>query len=525
MSRLFSRRSAFPIYLTLLALAGLAFVLITTWKYGAGVSSDAARNLATADSLLEGRGFVDMLGVPFVLWPPLYPLLLAGLSWLTKWSTFQAAWYLNVLLLPLNLWLAGWFFRLIFKDKPLFAAAGALIVLLSRSTLRIHANVASEPLFITLMLLFFLAAAGYLRTGSKRWLWFMFVLAGLATLQRYLGVVLIGLAVLVVFFKAGWRGLLQSILPGLAAVVPIGLWSVLHNLPLSGGLFGPRLLGEMLPLENISLSLTKILWWFMPLTPPLDQWMERPWIILLALGLVVLILNRSKTAWLDWLKALTNPLVWPGLVFSVVYFFTLAFTVVTADHLDLTSDRYYVIILPVVLVFLFLTIDRLVLNHLDLQRPFGRYAAVAVLLLWFVYPLYSMQEYLRKAWVLGEPSNYNIANSAQYREMGVVKAGQKILAADPTALVYSNYVNIVWFNYYHHPVQQLPFEDTGQPRAQRLVSLQQFYPGWPRQSGYIVWFIPNQYHFYAPPDDLAAIANLKLLYQDKTGQIYYAQAP
>ena len=78
-----SEESKFKIYLALLSLVGLGFILMVTHKYGAGVSSDAARNLATAESLLQGKGFVDMLGGPFVLWPPLYPLLLAGLSWLT----------------------------------------------------------------------------------------------------------------------------------------------------------------------------------------------------------------------------------------------------------------------------------------------------------------------------------------------------------------------------------------------------------------------------------------------------------
>ena len=96
---------------------GLVFILLTISKYGAGVSSDAARNLSTADSLLAGKGFVDMLGGPFILWPPLYPLLLAGLSLLTKWNTFQAAWYLNVALYPVNIWLSGWLLYVIFKEK------------------------------------------------------------------------------------------------------------------------------------------------------------------------------------------------------------------------------------------------------------------------------------------------------------------------------------------------------------------------------------------------------------------------
>ena len=144
-------------------------------------------------------------------------------------------------------------------------------------------------------------------------------------------------------------------------------------------------------------------------------------------------------------------------------------------------------------------------------------------MVWFIYPLYSLQSYIRQALEQGEPTNYNIANSAQFREMSVVKAAQPILNKDPEALVYSNYVNIVWF-IYKHPVETLPFEDVNLQSDQRLSALKLNYPAWPRHSGYIIWFIPNQYHHIAAPDELSTIADLRLLYKDKTGEIYYVQA-
>ena len=90
----------YRLFLLGLSAIALGLIVLSTSKYGAGVSSDAARNLSTADNLATGKGFVDMTGTPFVLWPPLYPLLLAGISLLTHGSTFQAAWYLDLLLYP-----------------------------------------------------------------------------------------------------------------------------------------------------------------------------------------------------------------------------------------------------------------------------------------------------------------------------------------------------------------------------------------------------------------------------------------
>jgi hypothetical protein len=133
-----------------------------------------------------------------------------------------------------------------------------------------------------------------------------------------------------------------------------------------------------------------------------------------------------------------------------------------------------------------------------------------------------MQAYVREALVKGEPTNYNIANSAQFREMKVVKAAESMLADDPTTPLYTNYTNIVWF-LFRHPVRTLPFQNQALPREQRLVELRRDYAGWPTERGYVIWFTPNQYHHIASPDELATLADLKLLYSDKTGQIYLVE--
>jgi hypothetical protein len=510
--------SKYRIFLLCLSIVGLGFILIATSKYGAGVSSDAARNLSTADSLLNGRGFVDMVGAPLVLWPPLYPILLAGLSAVTTLGTFEVAWYLNLALYGLNIGLAGWLLYRVLPEKPLYAAAGALVILLSRSALRIHANVASEPLFETLLLVFLLQAARYLQSGSRRALWVMCMAAGFATLQRYLGFALLAVAPIVMFRRDGWTGVRKGSLSWLIAAAPIAAWIVLHNYRVSGTLFGPRELGEMLPLQNISLSLTKILWWFIPRAGILDWLLLRPWILLLAVVTVLLLIN-SRLDWLRWQEALSGAFMWPGLAFGGLYFFLLSFTVVTADHLDLTSDRYYVVLLPVVLALTIITIDRLVIPHLRERSKAAQYALIVVLVVWSAYPMYAMQSYLRQALAHGEPTNYNIANSAQFREMSVVKAAEAILQDDPQAPVYSNYVNIAWF-IFGHPVQSLPFQNESLPRDQRIVALAHNYPRWPEDAGYIVWFTPNQYHHISAPDELATIAELTPLFEDETGQIF-----
>jgi hypothetical protein len=506
--------------LLFLALLGLIFVLITTSKYGAGVSSDAVRAMSTAEGLLSGKGFVDFVGAPYVLWPPLYPLLLAGVSLLTRLDVFHVAWYLNVALFPLNTWLWGTLFQRAFPSRLPYALVASAAAVFSSSMIRIYANVASDPLFVTLMVLFFLVAADHLEGASGRALWMMLCLAGLSMVQRYLGVVLFGVAGLVVLYRNGWRGIPRLVLPAAAATIPLGAWLLLHNYLQFHTLFGGRAYDEMWPLENISLSLTKMLHWFLPYAPGLKSLLLRPWAILLPLAALLGLLNmRHKEQWAAWTGALKGRFAWPALLFSVVYYFLLAFTVNTIDHRDLTSDRYYIILLPVLLMFLLLTWEHLVAPHLSSSRA-AQAGALAVLVLWFLYPLYDLQEYLRLSLVNGEPSNYNIYNSSHFTELQLVKEGRRLAQAYPEATIYSNYVNLLWFQY-KRPIHMLLPGNSDLPQQERVASLRQKYPGWPGdEPGYIIWFTPNEYKYLAPPQDLSALAKLKLIYRDDNGEIY-----
>jgi hypothetical protein len=142
------------------------------------------------------------------------------------------------------------------------------------------------------------------------------------------------------------------------------------------------------------------------------------------------------------------------------------------------------------------------------------------LLAWFAYPLYDLQEYLRLARQNGEPSNYNIYNSSHFTEMKVVQEGRRLLEADPQAVFYSNYVNLLWFQYKRDIHVLLPV-DNDLPPEERARLLREKYPGWPGgEAGYIIWFTPNEYKYLAGPGDLAQIADLTLIYRDDNGEIY-----
>jgi hypothetical protein len=257
-----------------------------------------------------------------------------------------------------------------------------------------------------------------------------------------------------------------------------------------------------------------MLHWFVPYLGFLMPILRRPWIPLVALALVLFLLNRNRAAnGYAWVKSLTSSSVYPMMVYTVVYFIALALTVVSQDHRDLFSDRYYVILLVPTAIFIFFTFDRLILPYLNL--PLRQVALLLPFVFWSVYPIYSIGEYLVRAQQQGEPSGGNMFNNRTYHEMPVVARMLTIRAEQPQAMFYSNYVDAVWF-YTRQPVSLLPFVDDEAPTV---------YAGWPYdQPGYIIWFEPNEYKHYLAPEKIAEFAEVKLVYDGMGGQIYFVQA-
>ena len=203
------------------------------------------------------------------------------------------------------------------------------------------------------------------------------------------------------------------------------------------------------------------------------------------------------------------------MIYAVVYFVALALTVVTQDHLDLFSDRYYVILLVPTAMLIFLTFDKLVLPHLKISWRQVQMALIPIFLFWAIYPIYSTSEYLLEARQQGEPSGGNMFNNRVYREMPVVAQMLTISAKQPQETLYSNYVDAVWF-YTRRPVSLLPFVDDDPVTA---------YAGWPHDKpGYIIWFEPNEYKHYLAPAKIAEFADVRLIYDGQGGKIYYVQA-
>jgi hypothetical protein len=506
------------IFLSVLTIVASILCGIATSRYGAGVSSDSTKYLSVAQNILAGNGLYDHRGLPLLSWPPLYSIFLAGLSLLTGGDVFVAGWYFNVFLLGLNVFLSGVIFYRAFPDKPFYAYLASLFVFLSLSALRIHATISSDPFYLTLTLGFLIAVDGYIQTRSyKSYVW-MVLFSVLAPMLRYVGLAITataGIVILIEHRKSLRIGLRDGFLLGILSILPIAWWLLVHNVMMHSSLWG--LASQPVDVgENISLGLTKMLHWFVPYLNFLMPILLRPWIPLGVFALLLFILNRKRPEHgRAWIRSLSAPAVYPTMIYAAIYFIALALTVISQDHRDLFSDRYYVILLVPASMFWLLTFDTLVLPHLRLSTRQVQTALLLVFVFWSVYPIYSVGEYLAEAVRQGEPSGANMFNTRLYREMPMVAQMLRIRAQQPYETFYSNYVDAVWF-YTRQPVSLLPFVNDEAPTV---------YAGWPYdQPGYIIWFEPNEYKHYLAPQKIAEFANVKLIYEGNGGQIYYVEA-
>lgn len=510
-----------PLVIYLFALAGIGMILVwlVTYRFGPGISTDGARYLSTAQSLTEGRGFYDYLNLPLTQFPPLYSILIAGISLITGLDVFVAAQYLNILTFGVVIWLAGHFFFRIFPNELLFAYFGSAIFATSLSLIVMASNILSDLLFLALTLGFLIVATEVLETDSRNSIIAMGLIAAISPFQRYAGLALIltgALVLLFLFRESLHKGILAAGLFSALTTLPILLWVYFHNYLQTGILFGVRL--PPLYLGNLQVTIEKAEHWFLPsmLTNLIPFW------AILLIVLLVLLTGNRIADWKRWASQLLTAQFLPSLIFFVLYLGVLVFNVSYWEVRYPYMDRIHIILLPTLLALLFLTIRELTPTYL---RRFNqqqlRNFSIVIFSLWLIYPLYNAQNYVRRGLAAGDTSEFNMYNVPALRDSGI----QEYLSARQITndqKVYSNYEAAAWF-ITRHQITKLPFGDVEQKRVNPDEVLQKF-PDWPGKdgNGYVIWIKALSFKPYVlNPAQLAERANFQLLYLSKSGNIYW----
>ena len=219
------RVDGFTLLLAALSVLGAGLVLAREVTYGVRLHWDAIAYISTARHLLAGDGFIQFLDSIYYAWPPLYPLLLAALSF-GVFDPYAVAGPLNAVLFGLSIFAAGCCLRGRVRNRLLLVWACAAVAL-SLPLAEVAYIAQSEALFIWCVALALLHSVRYFDGGKQSALIWAAVFASLALLTRYAGITLLLTMVPLLLLqqetavrkKAGRIGLYLLI-----SLLPVALW-------------------------------------------------------------------------------------------------------------------------------------------------------------------------------------------------------------------------------------------------------------------------------------------------------------
>ena len=295
-----NRKPALALLLGLLTAAGIWLLTIST-PSGLGLIDDAISYIAAARALLAGQGFTRIwlaTGLePITHWPPGFPATLAAISFLFKIDPYRSARVLNVLVFGGN---AALLALLGFKMTRSYIASVllSLLFLSNASILQLHAQALSEPLYIFVSLLAFLAFVrafdsdleGRVRWEHK-WLFLAGFLTALSYITRYAALSLLATFIVAIFIlRPTWRTRLISF--GfflLGAMPPILAW-MLRNKLIGGTATNRAIKWHPVTLENTQRGLQDFFAFLTPWTFFHTAWYENYTLLAIILGIFTLAL-------------------------------------------------------------------------------------------------------------------------------------------------------------------------------------------------------------------------------------------
>ena len=513
-----NREKTFTLYLLAISLLGMLFAFIVTFRYGPGLATDGSRYLSTAESLINGQGFTEYLGVPLTQFPPVYSIIIAIIGFVTRADVFVIAQYLNILTFGLTIWLAGKFFRKLFPENVLYAYIGSAVFVTSVSLLRMASNVLSDLMFLAVTIVFLMLVTDFMENPSRRNLFTLGLLCAVSPLLRYAGLTHIltaSLIILLIQRKEWLKGILQAGIFSLLTSLPTLLWVYFHNYLQTGILFGTRLPPN--PQGNLQTTIAKAVHWFVPfsITDRIPDW------LIIVLILLIFVTGNRIADWKNWWRQITNSKFLPSLIFLFFYVLVLIFNVSYSEVRWPFMDRIHIIMLPSLMAIGFMTVRELLPFYFRHFQPKTLYTAVTVIfIIWLAYPLNGIQESLRDGYNNGETSEYNIYNTSAQNESGVREFVQSLPITSKDK-VYSNYEPLAWL-YARHTILKLP-QGPVSPEPPDPAEVLKNYPDWPGKdgAGYVIWMKQLGFKEYVlTPDQLATKANLELLFTSKQGDVY-----
>jgi hypothetical protein len=499
-----------------MAVAGADLVLLSAARYGAGLSPDSVAYLDVARNLASGRGFTFHTGEHLLLWPPLYPIVLALVSLVTRLDPSIFAHVVNAVLFAAVIALSAVLVRESLGQRMPFAALGLATVMLSAPLLDIYAMAWSDCLFIPLVLLYVVATQHYWRQESSAALAIMFVSAGLAVFSRYAGSAIIPAGILTIMLApraAIWTRTGRAALFTTLALTPVGLWLALSPKAVGTLLTYEALPGIRIPSgffstvgRNFVTCLSTVFRWYIP---------ERSvWVAIALVVIVVALISLALSSKAGRRRLATGAMsiLWrhaPILLLASLYAIATVLQI-SAKHFRYEPRYIAPLFVPVTVVLLGLA--RLLSGpKWLLPRSVTMKVPTMLLALWLCLPLSSIARAMVNRFQ-GGAGGYS---SRPVRESPTIACTKQILSLNPGTQVYSNGPDALW--------ELAGVNALGLPNREQ-VGLSQLTGRWPPENEngtIIVWLGALSWRGYLySVGELQAVADVRALARFSDGALF-----
>ena len=277
-----------------IGILGSVAVLVAT-RWGIGVEYDSVFYLSAAENLLHGLGLSRLGGggeiIPLTHYPPLYPLLLSIISWVSGATVSSAARAVSAIFFGALAFVGG---LVVARSTRSWAAgaAGAILLAASPVLLSVEIWAMSEVVYLVLLVAALGLLAAYAQKPTRSYLLASAAVTAAAYAARYVGIALVGTGVLVVLVSGSWtwrRRLLRAAAFGSLGVLPVIIWMG-RNLILTGSTTNRVLLYHPLGRDKVSEAAHTVAGWILPASLPFRLSLV---VTLLILAVLALYVGRS----------------------------------------------------------------------------------------------------------------------------------------------------------------------------------------------------------------------------------------
>ena len=502
-------RLGFIVITSLLAAYGITRISQAT-PAGIGLGGDSYSYITASENLAKGVGFGRLNGrgelVPTTHYPPFYPISLASLQVLGVDKLDSTRW-INLASFTALVFVAGIVLRTETGSNYPAYAAGAILVT-APAVFNIAVWAMSEPQYLALGIAGIYILSRYLSGGSRWLLVLAATLVGLGFLTRYVGIALVGTAVLALLVqKDSWRKrILDAGLLAAISVIPVMLWWI-RNATLTGNFANRRIIWHPITYIHMKALALTALQWFIPKSY-ISSGLQALGLILIGAVIFGLLLLRIRNAGrlehrfrLDGIPALL-------VIYSGLYVLAVGVSLSLFDPFTPVNNRIFV---PVY-VSVMLLVTLILWDTWNLQGKFTR-AAILLGFAFIVIPNGVTQAQLAESY-----GTYGLGNAAASNSESQTVAAVREL---PEVPIVSNGISRLYF-WADRNVFALPWLidlETDEPDPAYQDTLQIMRDRLCVENGYLVLFhpeslVPEQ----APFSDLTAGLTLHGDYPD--GQVY-----